>query len=74
MSKSTTVGDFFRDMRLDREFSQRELAVEMGSFASVISRIETGEAPNPTWRTMNRWAAACDKKLVLRSEQKEKPW
>lgn len=73
-SKSATLGAYFREMRLDAMLSQRELAKKMGTFASVICRIETGKSCNPNWRTMNRYATACDKKLVLRSEPKEKPW
>ena len=70
----TTLGKFLRDMRLDRMYSQRELATEMNTFASVICRIETGKSGNPNWQTMCRWADACDKTLVLKAEQKERPW
>ncbi len=61
---ATELGLQFRDARVARGMSQRELSQASGVRQADISRIERG-AGNPTEGTMQRLAFALDKRLEL---------
>lgn len=58
------LGLQFRDARLGRGLSQRELSERSGVRQADISRIERG-AGNPTESTLQRLASALEKRLEL---------
>jgi ribosome-binding protein aMBF1 (putative translation factor) len=58
------LGLQFRDARIARGMSQRELSEHSGVRQADISRIERG-AGNPTEATLQRLAAALEKRLEL---------
>jgi XRE family transcriptional regulator, regulator of sulfur utilization len=58
------LGLQFRDARIARGMSQRELSEASGVRQADISRIERG-AGNPTEGTLQRLASALDKRLEL---------
>ncbi len=58
------LGLQFRDARVGRGMSQRELSERSGVRQADISRIERG-AGNPTEATLQRLASALDKRLEL---------
>jgi XRE family transcriptional regulator, regulator of sulfur utilization len=58
------LGLQFRDARVASGFSQRELSERSGVRQADISRIERG-AGNPTEATLQRLAAALEKRLEL---------
>jgi ribosome-binding protein aMBF1 (putative translation factor) len=58
------LGLQFRDARVASGMSQRELAVRSGVRQADISRIERG-AGNPTETTLQRLAAALERRLEL---------
>lgn len=68
------VGDFLREMRHDALLTQRELAVKMDSHASVVCRLEKGRYGDHNWGTMCRFAAGCERILILSARPLEKPW
>ena len=47
-----------REIRLDRGYSQEELHKLTGISRDTISRLETGERPNPHPRTLRKLAEA----------------
>jgi transcriptional regulator with XRE-family HTH domain len=47
-----------REVRLDRGLSQEELHEMTGVSRDTISRMETGDRPNPHPRTLRRLASA----------------
>jgi transcriptional regulator with XRE-family HTH domain len=47
-----------REIRLDRGLSQEELHEMTGVSRDTISRMETGDRPNPHPRTLRRLASA----------------
>ncbi len=58
------LGLQFRDARVARGLSQRELSEQSGVRQADISRIERG-AGNPTESTLQRLASALEKRLEL---------
>jgi ribosome-binding protein aMBF1 (putative translation factor) len=58
------LGLQFRDARVARGWSQRELSEQSGVRQADISRIERG-AGNPTEATLQRLASALEKRLEL---------
>jgi len=58
------LGLQFRDARVARDMSQRELSEASGVRQADISRIERG-AGNPTEATLQRLALALEKRLEL---------
>lgn len=58
------LGLQFRDARVARDLSQRELSERSGVRQADISRIERG-AGNPTEATLQRLASALEKRLEL---------
>ena len=47
-----------REIRLDRGYSQQELADMTGVARDTISKLETGDRPNPYPRTLRKLAEA----------------
>lgn len=53
-------------LRAEREeagLSLADVAARCGMSRAAISRLECGEAPNPTMRTLSRYAAAIGKRI-----------
>lgn len=59
-----TLGLQYRDARVAQGLTQSELAARSGIAQAEISRIERG-AGNPTEATLDRLAAALDRRLAL---------
>ena len=52
------------ELRLEKGYSQEELANKAGTKQAVISRIENGES-EPRFQTINKIAKALDKKVKI---------
>ena len=52
------------ELRLEKGYSQEELAKKAGTKQAVISRIENGES-EPRFQTINKIAKALDKKVKI---------
>jgi len=52
------IGDIIREIREARDISQRQLAHDAGVKQSVLSRIESGDTPNPRAETLRAIAEA----------------
>ena len=59
---SDALAEAIRALRLERELTQEELALNAGLTTANISRIERAKA-NPSWTTVERIAAALDVSL-----------
>jgi DNA-binding Xre family transcriptional regulator len=57
--------------REERKLSKREVAERMGRHPSAVSRLLTGEGPNPTLETIAELADALD--LVVSIQVKRRP-
>ncbi|WP_417531187.1 helix-turn-helix domain-containing protein [Marinobacter lipolyticus] len=51
-------------MRTKADLTQEDVARKLGTNKSNISRLERGRS-NPSWRTLNRYAAACGFRVKL---------
>jgi len=56
--KPMTYGEYVREARLKRGWTQQELAVRSGRRESDISKIETGATQSPTFETVAKLAVA----------------
>lgn len=56
---SKGLATVIRDLRLQRDVTQEDLALNAGITPSNLSRIELAKA-NPTWTTVERIAASLD--------------
>jgi DNA-binding XRE family transcriptional regulator len=62
------LAEVFEQLRLAREdkgLSLADLTLLTGMDRSALSKLETGQRPNPTIETLMRYAAAVGKRLVL---------
>jgi len=55
------------ELRRAARFSQRELARRGGTSQPAIARYESGAAA-PSWKTLQRLAAACGRRLTIAAE------
>ena len=55
-----------RTAREELGLSLSDLSERTGMDRSALSKLETGQRPNPTWETLARYAEAVGKKLVVR--------
>jgi transcriptional regulator with XRE-family HTH domain len=62
-----SVDEMVRELRSGAGISQRALATRAGTSQPAIARYERGTA-TPSWDTLQRLAAACGRRLRLRSE------
>ena len=61
-------GEFFEQLKAAREakgLSLAELTELTGMDRSALSKLETGQRPNPTLETLARYAEAVGKRLVV---------
>lgn len=65
-------GALVRKMRLAAGLSQRALASRAGTSQPAIVRYERGAA-TPSWGTVQRLAAACGRRVEIRSEAVPEP-
>ena len=61
------LGEVLRSLRRRADLSQRELAARAGVPKSTVSRIESDEAWNPSFRTVERLVRAAGEVLSGRS-------
>jgi len=62
------AGAYIQRLRLDRNLTQLELAIEVGvGYYTVVSQVETGQASVPSYQ-LKRWAQALgvDRRLFAR--------
>lgn len=64
VSADYAVARVLAEARAEARLSQADVAAAMKTTQSVISRIESGA--NASLDTLNRYAAACGKRLVLK--------
>ena len=57
---SKQLGKVIRHWRIEREYSQKELAKEIGISARELGRIERGEVSEPTFPTINKISKVLD--------------
>ena len=62
------LGDLLRQLKAAREqkgLSLADLTERTGMDRSALSKLETGQRPNPTVETLARYAEAVNKRLVV---------
>lgn len=64
-SNTLSIGMLIRDARKAAGLTQKELAASMGVSQQIISRLESGEAENPTIETLSKIADVAGKRLVV---------
>jgi ribosome-binding protein aMBF1 (putative translation factor) len=64
VSADYAVAQMLAKARMDAKLSQADVAHAMNTTQSVVSRIESGT--NVSLGTLNRYAAACGKRLMLK--------
>ena len=64
-SNTIAIGILIREARKGTGLTQKEFANRMGVSQQVISRLEKGEADNPTIDTLSKVADIAGKKLVV---------
>jgi ribosome-binding protein aMBF1 (putative translation factor) len=64
VSADYAVARVLAEARAEAKLSQADVAAAMKTTQSVVSRIESGA--NASLDTLNRYAAACGKRLVLK--------
>jgi transcriptional regulator with XRE-family HTH domain len=62
-----TIGEEFREARIQAALTQRELGATVGISASEISRIERGQSPHVAYETLVAIGAALGLDLPLRA-------
>ena len=59
-------------MRTKAGLTQEDVAKKLGTNKSNISRLERGKS-NPSWRTLNKYAAACGYTVRLDATENDRP-
>lgn len=65
MDQLATLLRQLKDAREERGLSLADLTKRTGMDPSALSKLETGQRPNPTLETLVRYAEAVDKHLVV---------
>jgi transcriptional regulator with XRE-family HTH domain len=73
VTETPTLGQWLKGLRLTAGISQSELARRTKIESSRISEIENNRGSDPSPRTIQRWAEACEAELPWRLMVRDGP-